>query len=86
MPKTQPAPQRDELLEAPVTAPDPTPAPTGRVHTGPLSWVLGGAPRAPHPGASAKPDRHRERAPQRPPPAAGLPRRRSRSSGFRGNR
>lgn len=86
MPKTQPAPQHDHLCEDPITTADPPPAPPGHLHTGPLSWVLGGAPRVTHPGAPGKPERRRERAQQRPPAAADPRRRRSRSSGFRGDR
>lgn len=84
MPKTQPAPKHDDPSQTTVPAAESTPP--GRIHTGPLSWALGGLTQAPRRDGPDRAERRRAPADQRPPAAADPRRRRSPSSGFRGNR
>jgi hypothetical protein len=83
MPRTLFAPKTNPDLTTPEPRSEPSPRPA-REHTGPLSWVLGGAPTARQGSAPARSEKRREPAPARQPMSADVRRRRSPSSGFRG--
>lgn len=76
-----PDPQPSVTHPAPESRPSPRPE---RTHSGPLSWMLGGAPPARQRPGQNDAERRREPAPQRPHAAVDARRRRNPSSRFRG--
>lgn len=83
MPKISFAPKTNPDITTPEPHTDPEPRP-GREHTGPLSWVLGGAPAARPAPAPGRQEPRREPAHNRQPVGADVRRRRNPSSRFRG--
>ncbi|MCY1056236.1 hypothetical protein [Nannocystis sp. SCPEA4] len=82
MPKTIPAPKTTPELTVPDPRTDPKPE---RVHTGPLSWALGGAAPARQKAGHGPGERRREPAPNRQPGGgADVRRRHNPGSRFRG--